>query len=125
MMDSMASVNSLFSRFPTKRRTTRIAMLQTIGVTGQDRSGQEFTVGGKATNLNYYGAAITVPRQVPVGTTLKVRNNHKLEATVKVVSQVKAVSGMHSYGVQFVEESAGFWGIHFPLADPNGKSSSR
>jgi hypothetical protein len=98
-------------------------MLQSIGVTGQDRNGQEFTVGGKATNLNYYGAAIMVPRQVPVGTTLKVRNNHKFEAAVKVVSQINAVSGMHSYGVQFVDEAAGFWGIHFPMADPGERST--
>ncbi len=98
-------------------------MLQTIGVSGQDRTGQEFTVNGKATNLNYYGAAILVPRQLPVGTTLKVRNNHKFEAAVKVVSQINAVSGMHGYGVQFVEEAAGFWGIHFPTADPSGRTN--
>ncbi len=91
--------------------------MQTIGVSGQDRNGQDFTVGGKATSLNYYGAAIMVPRQIPVGSTITVRNNHKFEATVKVVSQIKAVSGMHSYGVQFVTESAGFWGIHFPVVD--------
>ena len=100
-------------------------MLQTIGVTGKDRNGEEFTVGGKATNLNYHGAAITVPRQVPVGSTLKVRNNHKFEATVEVVSQLHAVSGTHCYGVQFVEEAAGFWGIHFPTADSSRKPNPR
>ena len=121
----MASINSLFSRFPTKRRTPRIAMLQSIGVSGQDKNGQEFTVGGKATNLNHYGAAIMVPRQVPLGSTLTVRNNHKFEAAVKVVSQINAVSGMHSYGVQFVNDAAGFWGVHFPVNDPNGKGPSR
>jgi hypothetical protein len=121
MMFRMANANPLFSRYPTKRRTPRIGMTQTIGIIGQDRNGQDFTVGGKATSLNYYGAAIMVPRQIPVGSTLKVRNNHKFEAAVKVVSQIKAVSGMHSYGVQFVNEEAGFWGIHFPIID--GKSS--
>jgi hypothetical protein len=110
----MASVNPLISRYLTKRRTSRIAVSQNIGITGQDRSGQEFTVGGKATNLNLYGGSILLPRQVNLGTTLKVRNNQKREATVKVVSQTRPVSGMHSYGVQFVEDAAGFWGIHFP-----------
>jgi len=113
----MASINPAFSRYPNKRRTTRLGMTQTIGVTGQDRHGQEFTVGGKATSLNHFGAAIIVPRQVPLGSTLTVRNNHRLEAAVKVVSQIKAVSGMHSYGVQFVDDAAGFWGIVFPNAD--------
>lgn len=98
-------------------------MLQTIGVSGQDRNGKEFTVGGKATSLNHYGATIMVPKQVPIGTTLKVRNNHKFEVAVKVVSQLKAVSGMHGYGVQFVEDAAGFWGIHFPITDPPGKTT--
>jgi hypothetical protein len=121
MMLPMANANPLFSRYPSKRRTPRIGMTQTIGIIGQDRNGQDFTVGGKATSLNYYGAAIMVPRQIPVGSTLKVRNNHKFEAAVKVVSQIKAVSGMHSYGVQFVNEEAGFWGIHFPVVD--GRSS--
>jgi len=121
MMLPMANANPLFSRYPSKRRTPRIGMTQTIGIIGRDRNGQDFTVGGKATSLNYYGAAIMVPRQIPVGSTLKVRNNHKFEAAVKVVSQIKAVSGMHSYGVQFVNEEAGFWGIHFPVVD--GRSS--
>jgi hypothetical protein len=98
-------------------------MLQTIGVMGQDQNGQEFTIGGKATNLNYHGAVIMVPRQVPIGSILKVRNNHKLEAAVKVVSRANAVSGMNGYGVQFVEEAAGFWGIHFPIADTQGKTN--
>lgn len=122
MMLRMANANPLFSRYPTKRRTPRLCMTQTIGVTGQDRNGQNFTVGGKATSLNYYGAAIMVPRQVPVGSTLTVRNNHRFEAAVKVVSQIKAVSGMHSYGVQFLDEQIGFWGIHFPIID--GKTVS-
>jgi hypothetical protein len=110
----MASVNPLISRYPTKRRTSRIAVLQNIGISGQDRSGQEFTIGGKATNLNLHGGSILLPRQLSIGATLKVRNNQKMEAAVKVVSQTKPVSGMHSYGVQFVDDAAGFWGIHFP-----------
>jgi hypothetical protein len=110
----MASVNPLISRYPTKRRTSRIALLQSVGITGKDRHGEEFTVGGKATNLNLHGGSILLSRQVSVGTILKVRNNQKKETVVKVISQTKPMSGMHSYGVQFVEDAAGFWGIHFP-----------
>jgi len=110
----MASVNPLISRYPNKRRTTRVALQQAVGISGQDHNGQEFTVGGKATNLNLHGGAIMVPRQVNVGATLTVRNIQKLEAAVKVVSQIRAVAGMHSYGVQFLNDADGFWGIHFP-----------
>jgi hypothetical protein len=110
----MASVTPLISRYPNKRRTTRVALQQTVGISGEDRNGQKFTVGGKATGLNRHGGAIAVPRQVNVGATLTLRNVQKLEATVKVISQIKAVSGLHSYGVQFVEEAEGFWGITFP-----------
>ncbi len=120
MIPTMA-MNALFSRFPTRRRTTRVAVPQTVGVSGQDRNGQNFMVGGKATNLNHFGAAIHVPRQLNVGTLLVVRNVQKIEASVKVVSQLTAISGVHSYGVQFVEEVPGFWGITFPHPDANGK----
>jgi hypothetical protein len=110
----MASVTPLISRYTTKRRTSRIAVQQQVGITGQDRNGQEFTVGGKATNLNLYGGSILLPRQLNIGSILKVRNNQKNEAIVKVVSQTKPASGMHAYGVQFVDDATGFWGIHFP-----------
>lgn len=110
----MASVNPLISRYPTKRRTSRIAVAQKVGISGHDRNGQEFNVSAKATNLNLFGGSILLPKQVSIGSTLKVRNNQRIEAAVKVVSQTKPVSGMHSYGVQFLDDAAGFWGIHFP-----------
>lgn len=109
-------MNPLFSRFPVKRRTARLSVQQTIAVAGQDRDGKQFSLSGKATNLNHFGGAITVPKQLPVGTTLTLRNNHKMEAAVKVVGQVKVLGGMHSYGVQFVDDASGFWGITFPPA---------
>jgi hypothetical protein len=116
-MSAMASVNPLTSRFPLKRRTSRLALHQSVGIAGKDRNGQEFTIGGKATNLNLHGAVIALPRQIPLGSIVRVRNNQKLEATMKVVTQTKAIyGGMHSYGVQFIEEQPGFWGITFPPA---------
>jgi hypothetical protein len=120
----MASVIPLISRYPTKRRSTRIALSQTIGVSGHDHHGQQFTVGGKATNLNHYGGSIQIPRQIKIGAMLKVRNSQQNEAVVKVVSQVKDIAGMHGYGVQFVDVVPGFWGIHFPVNESPSKKLS-
>ena len=111
----MASITPLVSRYATKRRTNRIAMSLTVSVYGQDGKGQSFTIGAKATSLNHYGAALMMPTQLQVGTTVIVRNAQKAEATVKVVSHSTGHMGMNSYGVQFVGDASGFWGIHFPV----------
>jgi len=72
-----------------------------------------------ATNLNRHGAAIQVERELAVGATVDVRNGRGVEAAARVVAHVKAVQGMRTYGIEFLEQGAqltNFWGITFPLA---------
>jgi PilZ domain len=88
-----------------------------VGLTGQDRHKAHFTVPARATHLNRHGAAIHVTRELPVGTTLTLKNQQGTQVTARVVSHLKEVEGLRTYGVEFVEhdeKSTGFWGISFP-----------
>jgi len=71
----------------------------------------------KATNLNKHGAAIQLSRELGLGTTVVVQNKRGAQITARVVTQVSAVRGVHTYGIEFVEQNEGsrsFWGITFP-----------
>ncbi|HWR17106.1 MAG TPA: hypothetical protein VN577_19915 [Terriglobales bacterium] len=113
----MATSNSLFGRTATttKRRTPRIGMMLKVGISGTDRLGQKFNATAKATGLNYFGATVSMSYQVAVGAVLSLRNAQRAEAQARVVSYVSAAAGTHTYGVEFVDEATGFWGIHFPV----------
>jgi PilZ domain len=102
-----------------RRRSPRIALSTPIKVSGEDRQNCAFTLGAVATNLNRHGAAIQVERELAVGATVQVRNGRGVEASARVVAQVKAVQGKCTYGIEFLEEGdrlMNFWGITFPQA---------
>jgi hypothetical protein len=100
-----------------KRRSSRIALNAAVGLSGQDRRNQAFSLSAQATNLNKYGAAIAVTRELGVGTTVLVRNKRGTQVSARIVAQVSAVEGVHTYGIEFTDEdirATGFWGITFP-----------
>lgn len=100
-----------------KRRSSRIALKAAVGLSGQDRAKQAFSLSAKATNLNKHGAAIAVTRELVVGTTVVVRNKRGAQVSARIVAQVSAAQGVHTYGIEFVEQdirATGFWGIRFP-----------
>src|SRR5215467_14805998 len=102
-----------------RRRSTRITLNTPIGVSGEDRAKASFSVSAKATNLNRHGAAVQLSRELLVGTTVLVRNKRGTQISARIVAQVSAVQGgLHTYGIEFVEEDASklnnFWGIVFP-----------
>jgi hypothetical protein len=102
-----------------RRRSPRIALSTPVKLSGEDRQKCAFTLGAVATNLNRHGAAIQVERELAVGATVQVRNGRGIEASARVVAQVKAVQGMRTYGIEFLEQSerlTNFWGITFPSA---------
>jgi hypothetical protein len=76
------------------------------------------TLDATATNLNKHGAAIQLTAELPVGSTILVRNKQGIQASARVVSQIKAVAGLRTYGIEFVEQQSDwvktFWGITFP-----------
>ena len=77
----------------------------------------------KATNLNRYGAAIHLPRQLLVGSTVMVRNARGTQLSARVVAELGGSQGVSIYGIEFVEKddaSTSFWGITFPTLGAPG-----
>jgi hypothetical protein len=103
-----------------KRRSSRIALNTSIGLSGQDSQNCPFTMPAKATNLNRYGAAIHLPRQLLVGSTVMVRNARGTQVSARVVAQLAASQGISIYGIEFLQEDDtvnSFWGITFPALE--------
>jgi PilZ domain-containing protein len=102
-----------------RRRSTRITLNTPVGISGEDRAKTSFSVSAKATNLNRHGAAVLLSRELLVGSTVLVRNKGGTQISARIVAQISAVQGgVHSYGIEFVEEDTNklnaFWGIVFP-----------
>lgn len=73
----------------------------------------------KATHLNKHGASIHLNRDLLVGSTVVVRNKNGTQVSARVVREVRAVEGVRTYGIEFIEHENGaknFWGISFPTA---------
>ena len=103
-----------------------MALSAPVGVSGEDNQKCLFTMPAKATNLNRYGAAIHVARQLSVGSTVIVRNTRGTKISARVVAQLAASQGISIYGIEFTEPgdvSNGFWGISFPLLENRGATA--
>ena len=101
----------------SKRRSNRMLLLASVGLSGEDRQKSSFKTPAKATNLNRHGAAVQLNRELQVGSVVTLRNQRGAEVAVRIVSQIAAVQGMNTYGVEFVEhdeKAQQFWGISFP-----------
>ena len=88
-----------------------------VGVSGEDRSKFTFTLQGKALNLNKHGAALQIHRELAVGSTVVIKHPRGTQVSARVVSQISAVEGLCTYGVEFAEhdeKAKNFWGISFP-----------
>jgi PilZ domain len=116
---SAAHISPLLRNGLGKRRSTRMSLNASVGVSGEDRHKTAFTVNAKATNLNKHGAAVQLHRELHIGSTIKIQNKRGIQITARVVSQISAVEGLRTYGIEFVERddrSLQFWGISFPTA---------
>jgi PilZ domain len=103
-----------------RRRSTRMAVNMSIAVSGQDRPKSSFTMTANATNLNKHGAAIQLNRELLVGSTISVQNQRGSKISARVVSQLPALQGICTYGIEFLEQddtANSFWGITFPSVE--------
>jgi hypothetical protein len=103
-----------------------MALSASVGLSGEDSQKCPFTTPAKATNLNRYGAAIHVSRQLLVGSTVTVRNTRGTQVSARVVAQLAVSQGVSAYGIEFMETgdvSNGFWGISFPLLESRGATA--
>jgi hypothetical protein len=103
-----------------------MALSAPVGVSGEDSQKCAFTMPAKATNLNRYGAAIHVSRQLLLGSTVTVRNTRGTQLSARVVAQLAVSQGVSAYGIEFMESgdvSNGFWGISFPPLESRGATA--
>src|SRR5215469_8848845 len=119
----MATIPTTTRTQIAKRRSSRMALSAPVGLSGEDNQKCPFTMPAKATNLNRYGAAIQLPRQLLVGSTVTIRNTRGTQVSARVVAQLGASEGVSAYGIEFVEPAElanGFWGINFPPLESRG-----
>ena len=101
----------------SKRRSSRMSLNASVGLSGQDRLKVTFTMPAKATSLNRHGAAVQLSRDLQVGTVVTLKNQRGAEVSARIVSVIAAVQGTSTYGIEFVdhdEKAQQFWGISFP-----------
>src|SRR5215469_6757741 len=113
----MATITGITRTQIAKRRSSRMALSAPVGLSGEDNQKCAFSMPAKASNLNRYGAAIHVSRQLLVGSIVTVRNTRGTQLSARVIAQLAVSHGVSVYGVEFVASadlSNGFWGITFP-----------
>ncbi len=100
-----------------KRRSNRMALHASVGLSGEDRQKCSFTTPAKATKLNKHGAAVQLSRELMVGSVVSVNNKQGTKVSARVVAQLAALEGVSTYAIEFVEQderAETFWGIVFP-----------
>ena len=100
-----------------KRRSIRMILNTPVGLSGYDRQQCAFTMPATATNLNRHGAAIRLPRELTVGSTVMVRNARGTQISARVVAQLATSPTVSTYAIEFVQQNDvanSFWGITFP-----------
>jgi hypothetical protein len=105
-----------------KRRSNRMALHASVGLSGEDRQKCAFTMPAKATKLNKHGAAVQLSRELLVGSFITVSNKQGTALPARVVAQLAGLEGVSRYAIEFVEQgerAETFWGIIFPPNTPN------
>jgi hypothetical protein len=100
-----------------KRRSNRMALHASVGLSGEDRQKLPFTMPAKATKLNKHGAAVQLRRELLVGSVVSVNNKQGTRLSARVVAQLAGLEGVSMYAIEFVEQgerAETFWGIVFP-----------
>jgi len=100
-----------------QRRSKRMSLSASVGLSGEDRLKCSFTMPVRATNLNQHGAAVQLTRDLAVGSVVQLRNKNGGQVSARIVALVKTSQGVSTYSVEFVEPDGGatnFWGISFP-----------
>ncbi len=102
----------------SKRRSNRMSLNASVGLSGEDKLKVSFTMPAKATNLNRHGAAVQLSRDLQVGSVVTLKNQRGTQVAARIVSVIAAVQGLSTYGVEFVDKAdenvKQFWGISFP-----------
>src|SRR6476661_8437203 len=97
-----------------RRRTSRMPLKASVGISGEDRLKCSFAMPARASNLNKHGAVVHVSRDLAIGSVILVRNKRNVQVSARIVAQLTATQGISTYGIEFVEQdhkASNFWGI--------------
>ncbi|MGA8214315.1 MAG: PilZ domain-containing protein [Candidatus Sulfotelmatobacter sp.] len=89
-----------------QRRSKRMGLSASVGLSGEDRLKCSFTMPARATNLNKHGAAVQLTRDLPVGSVVQLRNKNGSRVSARIVALLKASQGVSTYAIEFVEQDA-------------------
>jgi hypothetical protein len=96
-----------------QRRTDRVNIKVPVRVSAVDAAGQKLSEQGHTLTISRYGATIVLNRNLVPGLRLTIGTSSG-ESSALVLGQIGGQSGVHVYGIAFLEPSANLWGIHFP-----------
>jgi len=100
-----------------KRRSRRMFLNASVGLSGEDRLKCSITMPARATHLNRHGASVHLSRDLVVGSVIVVRNKRSTQVSARIVAQMSATEEVSTYGIEFIEQddrANHFWGITFP-----------
>jgi len=100
-----------------QRRSKRMGLSASVGLSGEDRLKCSFTMPARATNLNKHGAAVQLTRDLAVGSIVQLRNKNGSQVPARIVALLRESQGVSTYAIEFLEQESGaanFWGISFP-----------
>jgi hypothetical protein len=100
-----------------QRRSKRMGLSASVGLSGEDRLKCTFTMPARATNLNKHGAAVQLTRDLAVGSIVQLRNKNGSQVPARIVALLRESQGVSTYAIEFLEQNDGatnFWGISFP-----------
>src|SRR5437763_14470097 len=100
-----------------QRRSKRMSLNASVGLSGEDRLKVGFTMPARAINLNKHGAAVQLCRDIAVGSGVRLRNKNRSEVSARIVALLKSSQGVSTYVGEFVEQDGGrtnFWALSFP-----------
>jgi hypothetical protein len=99
------------------RSSGRIPKELPILLIGDDLGGKVFSERTKTVVLSLHGAGILSRHKLSPEQELILRlPEHNKETEIRIVGQLGASDGLHTYGVAFTDPNLNFWGLEFPPA---------
>ena len=109
------------------RRSGRIAMEIAIVLIGSDiGGGNTFSEPTKTIVLSRHGSGVVSQYRLAPEQEITIRRlDTNKQAGARVVGLVGSKTGIHTYGLAFLDANLDFWGIEFPLATEIAKEAGR
>jgi len=104
------------SPFVERRRASRVLIRIPIKVYSHNRAGLPIHASAEAVAVSRFGALLRAPLDPALGTILEILN--ALNEQVKEFRVIRVAEttqeGLFELGVEMIQPTSAFWGIHFP-----------